>query len=139
MTLEVGSCGSCEGTLNDVASREMRSTLMDTPAVEGSIRWISRWWNALPSLELLGISQTLITRPRLVVPSREQMIKSVNKNTCASSLRDPGFFCVWIDSMYGCNSVHADFILAACDVEANFLVVKAYNYTTLLSCMLLDA
>ena len=33
----------------------------------------------------------------------------------------------------------ADFILAACDVEGNFLVVKAYQYTTLLSCMLLDA
>ena len=33
----------------------------------------------------------------------------------------------------------ADFILAACDVEGNFLVVKAYEYTTLLSCMLLDA
>lgn len=32
-----------------------------------------------------------------------------------------------------------DFILAACDVEGNFLVVKAYQYTTLLSCMLLDA
>ncbi|KAJ2925918.1 hypothetical protein H1R20_g11170, partial [Candolleomyces eurysporus] len=31
------------------------------------------------------------------------------------------------------------FILAACDVEANFLVVKAYQYTDLLSCMLLDA
>lgn len=31
------------------------------------------------------------------------------------------------------------FFLAACDVEGNFLVVKAYNYTTLLSCMLLDA
>ncbi|RDX54274.1 DUF914-domain-containing protein [Polyporus arcularius HHB13444] len=31
------------------------------------------------------------------------------------------------------------FILAACDVEGNFLVVKAYQYTTLLSCMLLDA
>jgi len=30
-------------------------------------------------------------------------------------------------------------ILAACDVEGNFLVVKAYSYTTLLSCMLLDA
>ncbi|KAI5124290.1 hypothetical protein M0805_005137 [Coniferiporia weirii] len=30
-------------------------------------------------------------------------------------------------------------ILAACDVEGNFLVVKAYAYTTLLSCMLLDA
>jgi len=30
-------------------------------------------------------------------------------------------------------------ILAACDVEGNFLVVKAFNYTTLLSCMLLDA
>ncbi|KAI0073270.1 DUF914-domain-containing protein [Panus rudis PR-1116 ss-1] len=30
-------------------------------------------------------------------------------------------------------------ILAACDVEGNFLVVKAYEYTTLLSCMLLDA
>ncbi|EIM86773.1 DUF914-domain-containing protein [Stereum hirsutum FP-91666 SS1] len=30
-------------------------------------------------------------------------------------------------------------ILAACDVEGNFLVVKAYNYTNLLSCMLLDA
>jgi len=29
--------------------------------------------------------------------------------------------------------------LAACDVEGNFLVVKAYSYTTLLSCMLLDA
>ncbi|GAA5926954.1 uncharacterized protein JCM15063_000416 [Sporobolomyces koalae] len=31
------------------------------------------------------------------------------------------------------------FILAAVDVEANFLVVKAYGYTSLLSCMLLDA
>ncbi|KAH9935919.1 solute carrier family 35 member SLC35F1/F2/F6 [Epithele typhae] len=31
------------------------------------------------------------------------------------------------------------FILAAADVEGNFLVVKAYEYTTLLSCMLLDA
>jgi len=28
--------------------------------------------------------------------------------------------------------------LAACDVEGNFLAVKAYQYTTLLSCMLLD-
>ncbi|KAJ3487821.1 hypothetical protein NLJ89_g11677 [Agrocybe chaxingu] len=32
-----------------------------------------------------------------------------------------------------------DFILAACDVEANFMVIKAYQYTDLLSCMLLDA
>ncbi|KAG6895856.1 hypothetical protein C0992_011995 [Termitomyces sp. T32_za158] len=32
-----------------------------------------------------------------------------------------------------------DFILAAFDVEGNFLVVKAYQYTDLLSCMLLDA
>ncbi|KIJ63079.1 hypothetical protein HYDPIDRAFT_134817 [Hydnomerulius pinastri MD-312] len=31
------------------------------------------------------------------------------------------------------------FLLAACDVEANFLSVKAYGYTDLLSCMLLDA
>jgi len=31
------------------------------------------------------------------------------------------------------------FILAASDVEGNFLVVKAYQYTDLLSCMLLDA
>ncbi|KAJ7245111.1 DUF914-domain-containing protein [Mycena haematopus] len=30
-------------------------------------------------------------------------------------------------------------ILAACDVEGNFMVVKAYQYTDLLSCMLLDA
>ncbi|KAF8261903.1 DUF914-domain-containing protein [Lactarius quietus] len=30
-------------------------------------------------------------------------------------------------------------ILAACDVEANFLVVMAYQYTDLLSCMLLEA
>jgi solute carrier family 35 protein F1/2 len=30
-------------------------------------------------------------------------------------------------------------ILAASDVEGNFLVVKAYSYTDLLSCMLLDA
>ncbi|KAH8980384.1 solute carrier family 35 member SLC35F1/F2/F6 [Lactarius hatsudake] len=30
-------------------------------------------------------------------------------------------------------------ILAACDVEGNFLVVKAYQYTDLLSCMLLEA
>ena len=35
--------------------------------------------------------------------------------------------------------VSIDFFLAACDVEGNFLVVKAYQYTTLLSCMLLDA
>ncbi|CAE6417755.1 unnamed protein product [Rhizoctonia solani] len=31
------------------------------------------------------------------------------------------------------------FILAACDVEANFLVVNAYKYTNLLSCMLLNS
>jgi len=31
------------------------------------------------------------------------------------------------------------FLLAACDVEGNFTVVKAYQYTDLLSCMLLDA
>jgi len=31
------------------------------------------------------------------------------------------------------------FILAACDVEANFIVVKAYQYTNLLSCMLLNS
>jgi solute carrier family 35 protein F1/2 len=31
------------------------------------------------------------------------------------------------------------FILASCDVEGNFLVVKAYDYTDLLSCILLDA
>jgi len=30
-------------------------------------------------------------------------------------------------------------ILAACDVEGNFVVVKAFQYTNLLSCMLLDA
>ncbi|KAF8909403.1 hypothetical protein CPB84DRAFT_1703155 [Gymnopilus junonius] len=30
-------------------------------------------------------------------------------------------------------------ILAACDVEGNFLVIRAYQYTDLLSCMLLDA
>lgn len=30
-------------------------------------------------------------------------------------------------------------ILVACDVEGNFMVVKAYQYTDLLSCMLLDA
>ncbi|KAJ7733248.1 solute carrier family 35 member SLC35F1/F2/F6 [Mycena maculata] len=30
-------------------------------------------------------------------------------------------------------------ILAACDVEGNFMAVKAYQYTDLLSCMLLDA
>lgn len=30
-------------------------------------------------------------------------------------------------------------ILAACDVEGNFLVVEAYQYTDLLSCMLLEA
>ncbi|KAL1710955.1 hypothetical protein EV121DRAFT_251252 [Schizophyllum commune] len=30
-------------------------------------------------------------------------------------------------------------ILAACDVEGNFLVVKAYQYTNLLSCMMLAA
>jgi solute carrier family 35 protein F1/2 len=29
--------------------------------------------------------------------------------------------------------------LAACDVEGNFMVVKAYQYTDLLSCMLLDS
>lgn len=31
------------------------------------------------------------------------------------------------------------FLLACCDVEGNFLAVKAYQYTDLLSCMLLDA
>lgn len=32
-----------------------------------------------------------------------------------------------------------DLIMAACDVEANFAVVKAYQYTDLLSCMLLNS
>ncbi|KAF9643056.1 DUF914-domain-containing protein [Thelephora ganbajun] len=32
-----------------------------------------------------------------------------------------------------------DFVLAACDVEGNFLVIKAYQYTDLLSCMLLNS
>ena len=32
-----------------------------------------------------------------------------------------------------------DFVLAACDVEGNFIVVKAYQYTNLLSCMLLNS
>ena len=32
-----------------------------------------------------------------------------------------------------------DFILAACDLEGNFLALKSYQYTDLLSCMLLDA
>ena len=32
-----------------------------------------------------------------------------------------------------------DFIFAACDVEANFIVVKAYQYTNLLSCMLFNS
>lgn len=32
-----------------------------------------------------------------------------------------------------------DFVLAACDVEGNFLVVKAFQYTDLLSCMLLNS
>ena len=31
------------------------------------------------------------------------------------------------------------FILAACDVEGNFLVVKAYAYTNMISCMLLNS
>jgi solute carrier family 35 protein F1/2 len=31
------------------------------------------------------------------------------------------------------------FIVALCDVEGNFLVIKAFQYTDLLSCMLLDA
>ncbi|KAF8630616.1 hypothetical protein AX15_002771 [Amanita polypyramis BW_CC] len=31
------------------------------------------------------------------------------------------------------------FILAACDVEGNFFAIKAYSYTDLLTCMLLDA
>lgn len=34
--------------------------------------------------------------------------------------------------------IHQDFILAAVDVEANYAVVKAYQYTDLLACMLLD-
>jgi hypothetical protein len=32
-----------------------------------------------------------------------------------------------------------DLIVAACDVEGNFLVVKAYQYSDLLSCMLLNS
>ena len=40
---------------------------------------------------------------------------------------------------FGFEMFQLDFFLAACDVEGNFLVVKAYQYTTLLSCMLLDA
>lgn len=38
-----------------------------------------------------------------------------------------------------CADRSSDFILALCDVEGNFIVVKAYQYTDLLSCMLLDA
>jgi hypothetical protein len=47
--------------------------------------------------------------------------------------------------MWGCSMVqhnatdcNPDFILAASDVEGNFLVVKAYQSTNLLSAMLLD-
>ncbi|KAF9642691.1 DUF914-domain-containing protein [Thelephora ganbajun] len=36
-------------------------------------------------------------------------------------------------------TIYKYFILAACDVEGNFLVVKAYQYTDLLSCMLLNS
>ena len=45
---------------------------------------------------------------------------------------------IWVH-LTGVSNPISDFILAACDVEGNFLVVKAYEYTTLLSCMLLDA
>ncbi|KAG9088084.1 hypothetical protein FRC07_012667, partial [Ceratobasidium sp. 392] len=50
----------------------------------------------------------------------------------------------WTDGFKGWGNVIIKdgwkyFILAACDVEGNFLVVKAYEYTNLLSCMLLDA
>jgi hypothetical protein len=38
----------------------------------------------------------------------------------------------------GPTDCHPDFILAATDVEGNFLVVKAYQSTNLLSAMLLD-
>jgi hypothetical protein len=67
---------------------------------------------------------------------------NVRSNKCTVH---PKFLCLHI----------LDFILAACDVEGNFMVVKvrveitlirydlidiqAYQYTDLLSCMLLDA
>ena len=73
-------------------------------------------------------------------------------------LRD-GWKCKLSESLEELSSTcfpSSDLILAACDVEGNFLVVKvgylclclckltattlqAYQYTTLLSCMLLDA
>jgi len=43
----------------------------------------------------------------------------------------------WINLLYRDSWKYI--ILAACDVEGNFLVVKAYQYTNLLSAMLLDA
>jgi len=43
----------------------------------------------------------------------------------------------WLKMIY--NDGWKYIILAACDVEGNFTVVKAYQYTNLLSCMLLDA
>ncbi|KAF8328377.1 uncharacterized protein EI90DRAFT_2926025 [Cantharellus anzutake] len=46
-------------------------------------------------------------------------------------------FMGWCEMVY--RRGWAYFILACCDVEGNFLVVKAYEFTTLLSCMLLDA
>lgn len=45
----------------------------------------------------------------------------------------------WVRPETHPTNTSVDIILAACDVEGNFLVVKAYQYTTLLSCMLLDA
>jgi len=46
-------------------------------------------------------------------------------------------FMGWIRLIY--NDGWKYLILGICDVEGNYLVVKAYQYTNLLSCMLLDA
>lgn len=54
-------------------------------------------------------------------------------------LRD-GWKCRWnLHSLRHLPDQSLDFIFAACDVEANFLVVKAYQYTNLLSCMLFNS
>ena len=44
-----------------------------------------------------------------------------------------------VSAGFASSDLSPDFILAACDVEANFIVVKAYQYTNLLSCMLLNS
>lgn len=54
-------------------------------------------------------------------------------------IRKDGWKCMLLFSTQDCDSFALDIILAAADVEGNFMAVKAFQYTNLLSAMLLDS